>query len=159
MLLRPDTEGWFLPDVNHCGHTLKFCTLSSTPYYFGWVWINKQAQGRVQVSRYVQNISYCSTQVLDLRGKKNWATGSNKVEKEEIRHIRMSESLTAHSMEHCFRCFVKGHEVSILRVYIHIFHHDKKHTSPWEIFDASTGLQLKELLGAVWHYGNPQLRL
>lgn len=119
----------------------------------------KQAKGCVQVSRYIQNISYCSIQLLYLRGKKNQATGSNKVEKEEIRHIQMSELLTAHSMEHCFRCFVKGHEVSILRVYIHTFRHAKKHTTPWEIFGVSTGLHLKELLGTVWHYGNPHLSL
>lgn len=159
IILGPDTEGWFVLDVNCCGHPLNFCTLSSTPDYFGWVWINKQAKGCVQVSRYIQNISYCSIQLLYLRGKKNQATGSNKVEKELIRHIQMSELLTAHSMEHCFRCFVKGHEVSILRVYIHTFHHAKKHTNPWEIFDVSTGLHLKELLGAVWHYGNPHLSL
>lgn len=65
------------------------------------------------ISRYVQNISYCSTQLLYLRGKKKQATGSNEAEKEEMGHIRMSESLSACSTEHCCTHFVTRPSICI----------------------------------------------
>lgn len=66
------------------------------------------------MSRLLGHILLFYPSVVSEGGKKNWASGSNNMEEEEIRHIWMSELVNTHSVEHWVsNMFVKEHTVPV----------------------------------------------